>query len=158
VNNIDLWIRVRKILAFNFWLRSSLHSYFFFLIFLFLLDIFFIYISNVILFPLYPPEKPLSHPSSPCFYGGAPTPSTLTSLPSNFPSLGHLAFIGPRASPPIDVQQGHPLLHMWQELWVTPCVLLYWWLSPWELWGSGWLTLLFFLWGCKPHQFLQSFL
>jgi hypothetical protein len=35
-----------------------------------------------------------------------------------------------------------------------------WWFSPWELWGkvSGWLILLFFLWGCKPLQLLQFFL
>jgi hypothetical protein len=28
------------------------------------------------------------------------------------PTLGHGVFTGPRASPPIDVQQGHPLLYM----------------------------------------------
>jgi hypothetical protein len=32
-----------------------------------------------------------------------------------------------------------------------------WWFSPWELWEFDWVILLFFLWGCKPLQFLQSF-
>jgi hypothetical protein len=43
---------------------------------------------------------------------------------------------------------------------VELCVLLCWWLSPWEFcgWGwSGWL-ILFFLWGCKLLQLLQSLL
>jgi hypothetical protein len=45
--------------------------------------------------------------------------------------------------------------------WVSPCVF-FGWFSPWELWAgyrereSVWLILLFFLWGCKPLQFLQS--
>ena len=31
------------------------------------------------------------------------------------PTIGHRAFTGPRASPPIDVKQGHPRLHMQLE-------------------------------------------
>jgi hypothetical protein len=50
-----------------------------------------------------------------------------------FPYTG--ALTRPRASSPIDVQQGHPLLHMQLEPWVPPCVLFGWWFSPWELWG-----------------------
>jgi hypothetical protein len=45
-----------------------------------------------------------------------------------------------RASPPIDDQQGHPLLHLWLEPWVTPCVLFGWWFSSFELGGGGWLV------------------
>ena len=79
-----------------------------------------------------------------------------TSLPWHSPTMGHQAFTGPRASPPIDAQQGHPLL---LESWVPPCVLLVWWFSPWELGarrrGSGWLILLFFLWVCKPPSVLS---
>jgi hypothetical protein len=52
----------------------------------------------------------------------------------HFPTLGHRAFIGQRASPPIDDWLGHPLLHMQLEPWVPPCVLFGWWLSPWKLW------------------------
>jgi hypothetical protein len=53
--------------------------------------------------------------------------------------LGHQAFTGLRASLPIDVQQGHPLLHMQLEPWVPPCVLFGWWFSPWKLLGV-WLV------------------
>jgi hypothetical protein len=42
---------------------------------------YFIYISNVIPFPGFPPASPLSYPPLPCFYEGAPPP--------NFPLLPH---------------------------------------------------------------------
>jgi hypothetical protein len=61
------------------------------------------------------------------------------SLPWHCPTLGYLAFIGPRASSPTDTHQGHPLLHMQLDSWVPPCVLFGWWFSPWELWGY-WLV------------------
>jgi hypothetical protein len=67
---------------------------------------------------------------------------TSTFLPWHSPTLGHSVFTGPRVSPPIDVRQGHPLLHMQLESWIPLCVLFGWWFSPWELWGggeSGWL-------------------
>ena len=35
------------------------------------------------------------------------------------PTLGHRTFAGPRASPPIDVQLGHPLLHMQLECFLN---------------------------------------
>jgi hypothetical protein len=41
------------------------------------------------------------------------------------------AFIRPRTSPSFDAWQGRPLLQMQLE----PCVLLCWWLSPWEFCG-----------------------
>jgi hypothetical protein len=53
--------------------------------------------------------------------------------------LGHQAFSGSSAFPPIDVQQGHLLLHMQLEPWVPPCVLFGWWFSSWGLWGY-WLV------------------
>jgi hypothetical protein len=53
--------------------------------------------------PLYPPPALLSNP---------PTPA---SWPWHFPVLGHMIFERPRASPPIDGQLGHPLLHMQLE-------------------------------------------
>ena len=61
------------------------------------------------------------------------------SSPWHSPTLRHQALPGPRASPPIDVRQGHPLLHMQLESWVPPCVLLGWWFSPWKFWGI-WLV------------------
>jgi hypothetical protein len=89
--------------------------------FFLLLNIFFIYISNVIPFPGLPYITPLSHPPSPCLYEGAPPPIPAF-LPWHFPTLGHRTTTGPRAVPPIDVQQGHPLPHMWPESWVPPGV------------------------------------
>ena len=52
----------------------------------------------------------------------------------------------------------HPLLHIQLEPWVPPCVLFGWCFSLRELWGwSGWLILLFFLWGCKTLRSFSSF-
>jgi hypothetical protein len=61
----------------------------------FLLDIFFIYISNVIPFPSYPSKNPLSPPPAP-----QPTHSHSWSWDSTI--LGHRTFTGIMASPPID--------------------------------------------------------
>jgi hypothetical protein len=64
-----------------------------------------------------------------------PNPPTPTSWPWHSPTLGHRAFIGQRVPPNIDVQLGHPLLHMQLDPWIPPCVLFGWWVSSWELWG-----------------------
>jgi hypothetical protein len=77
---------------------------------LFLLDIFFIYISNVIPFLGFPPKTTI--PSPLLLLTNPPTPA---SLPWHPTTLGNRAFTGPRASPSIDVQQGHPLLYMQLE-------------------------------------------
>ena len=66
-------------------------------------------------------------------------PPTPDSWPWNFPILGHRTFTGPRASPPIDDQLDHPLLHMQLEPWVPPYVFFGWWFSPRYLWGY-WLV------------------
>jgi hypothetical protein len=67
----------------------------------FLLDIFFIYISNVILKVPYTLTQP--------------NPPTPASWSWNSPVLGHMIFARPRASPPIDGRVGHPLVHMQLE-------------------------------------------
>jgi hypothetical protein len=56
---------------------------------------------------LYPPPALLPNPPSPA------------SWPRGSPVLGHMNFARPRASPPIDGQLGHPLLHLHLEtqLW-----------------------------------------
>jgi hypothetical protein len=79
-------------------------------------------------------------------------PSTPTSPSLHSPTLGNRAFNGPRASPPIDVQQCHPLLHVWLEPWVPPCVLFGCWFSLWELWGGlvGWYC-------CSSHGVANPF-
>jgi hypothetical protein len=61
---------------------SSLATRCFWFCFIFKLDIFFIYIPNVIPFPL-PPTPPITSPC-PCFYEGAP-PLTHPLLPPPFP-------------------------------------------------------------------------
>ena len=85
-------------------------------------------------FPLWIPPF---HPLFPLLLWGYSTshPSTPNLPPWHAPTLGNWAFTGPRASP-IDARQCHPLLHMWLEPWVSPCVLCGWWFSPWELWGG----------------------
>ena len=51
-----------------------------------ILDIFFIYISNVIPFPVsLHPGNPLSHPPSSCFYEGVPQP--INPLPPLYPRI-----------------------------------------------------------------------
>jgi hypothetical protein len=102
----------------------------------FLLDILFIYISNVSLFPD-PPQNSLYYPPSSCFYEGVPPPSQ--PLPPPCPGIPlhcciHRAFTGPRASSPTDARQGHPLLHIWLKSWIPPRLLFGWWFKPWELW------------------------
>jgi hypothetical protein len=84
---------------------------------------------------------PLRKPPIPYLLPLIINPPTPASRSWHSPTLGHWAFTGPRASSPIDVQQGHhPLLHMCLEESVLPCVLFGWWFSPWELWGVlvGW--------------------
>ena len=83
--------------------------------------------------PLYPPHALLPYP---------PTP---TSWPWHSPVLGHMIFAVPRASPPIDGQLSHPLLHMqlrtqalrgegyWLVHIVVPPIGLQTPLAPWVL-------------------------
>ena len=52
----------------------GLCAHFFLVFFPLFLDIFFIYMSNVIPFPGLPSGNPLSHLSSPCLYEGTPHP------------------------------------------------------------------------------------
>ena len=129
-------------------------------------------------FPVSPLERLYRTPSHPSIYDGcSPThPPTATSPLWHSSTLGNQPFTGPRASLPTNARQCHPLLHMWLEPWVPPCVLFGWWFSTWEggagrrregnkgregREGSCWLILLLFLRGYKPLQplqLLQSFL
>jgi hypothetical protein len=85
--------------------------------FLFLLDVFFIYISNVIPFPGFPSENTISPPTSPC----SPTHPLL------LPGPGIPLHWGIEPSQ----DQGHPLLHIRLVPRVPPCVLFGWWFTPW---------------------------
>jgi hypothetical protein len=83
------------------------------LLLFFLLDIFFLYISNVIPFPGFPSENSLPHPRSPCFYEGAPPP--IHPLPPHCPDIPLHWGIEPSQDQgpllPLMSSKGHPLLH-----------------------------------------------
>ena len=98
---------------------------------------------------------PLWKPPTPSLLPLLTKPPTPASWPWHSPTLGHWAFTGPRASPPIDDRLGHSLLHMQLEPWVPPRVLFGWWFR--ELW-EYWLVHIVPPWSCKPLQFLGSFL
>ena len=79
-------------------------------------------------------KTPISSPLP--LLSNPPTPAPLS---WHSPTLGHQAFSGPRASPPMDVQQGPPLLHMLLEPWFPPCVSLVGGLVPGSS-GGYWLV------------------
>jgi hypothetical protein len=90
-------------------------SFFFFFLFI----RYFLYLhSNVIPFPDFPfPRQETSYPIPPPpasmrVFFHPPTPA---SPAWNSPTVGQQAFTEPRASPLIDAQQGHFLLHMQLE-------------------------------------------
>jgi hypothetical protein len=99
----------------------------------FFLGIFFIYVSNVFLFPGHPFRNPI--PPLPASMMVLPHPPTPVLLPWHSSTLGHITLSCLRASPPTDVQQGHLLLHMQPEAWVHQCVCFGWWFSPQEIQG-----------------------
>jgi hypothetical protein len=74
-------------------------------------------------FLIFPPKTP--YPIPPPLFTNPPTP---TSVSRHSPTLW--PFTRPRAYPLIDVPQVHPLLYMWLEPWVPPCVLFAWWFGP----------------------------
>ena len=76
--------------------------------YLFLLDIFFIYISNAIPFTSLFSENPLYSPL-------LPNPPPTKSLPWQSPIQGQIIFERPRVSPPTDGRVGHPVLHIQLE-------------------------------------------
>jgi hypothetical protein len=112
--------------------------------FLFYYWIFYVFtFQNLSPFLVSPPETSFPSPT-PFFYEGAPPLTHL--LPPPHPSIhsstmGHPTFPGPRASPLIDVLQGHPLLYLQLEAWVLSCALFGWCLIPGSSVGSGWLIL-----------------
>jgi hypothetical protein len=91
--------------------------------------------------PIPPPFPLLTNPPSPA------------SLSWHSPTLGHQAFTGPRASLPLMSDKAilchHGSIHVYSLIGG---------LVPGSSRGTGWLTLLVLLWGCKPLQLLGSFL
>ena len=82
----------------------------------------------------------------------APQPNHSHSWSQNSPILGHKALTRPRASPPIDDQVGHPLLHIQLEPQVLPCDFFDWQYSSKELWGYWLIHIDIPLWGVSPLQ------
>ena len=67
------------------------------------------------LFLVSPLKNPYSIPPPLSLLTNPPSPASFSWHSS---TLGHQVFLGTRASPPIDAQQGHPLLLMQPEPWV----------------------------------------
>jgi hypothetical protein len=124
----------------------------------FVLDIFFIYISSVIPFPGFPlsPKHPTTS-SLTCFYEGVPpsthppAPTSPSSIPLYWGIYG--LFKRPRTFPSIDDKAILCYICSWSHAYSFADSLV-----PGSSAGSGWLILLFFLWGSKVLQLLQSLL
>jgi hypothetical protein len=111
-------------------------------------------------FQVSPPQAPYPICPPQCFYEGAPPPTH--PLLTHSPSIPLHWDIEPAQN------KGPPFLLMLDK--IIMCYICSWShgylhvyslvdsLVPGSFEGSGWLILLFFLWGCKPLQFLQSFL
>ena len=119
--------------------------------FLFLLMILFVYNSNDNPLPSFPSTHSPSHP--PVLFASTHSRFTLLWYQT---TVGHQASTGPRASSPTDARWSHPLLHIELEPWISPCILFGRWIRPWMLFVVQWVDL-FFLWGCNPLQFCESF-
>ena len=120
------------------------------------MDTFFIYISNIFLFPGFPFRNPLSYPPFSCLFEGAPPPTHSCSSALAFHYTGALNTLRPKVlSFPLMTNkailchicvQCHGLLYMYS----LPSLR--------EPWGFGLLTLLLSPWDCKHPQILQSLL
>ena len=84
------------------------------IVFIFLLDIIFIYILIATLFPSFLSESPL-YPAHPHTSRLASQPTQSYFLALLFPCTGPYNLCKTRASSPIDGQLGHPLPHMQLE-------------------------------------------
>jgi hypothetical protein len=112
----------------------------------FILDILFIYISNVIPLPGFSSENSLSLPH-PCFYEDAPPPTYLLLPP--LPSIPlHWGIEPPQAQGPLLLLMPDKAILCYICSWSHESLHVYslvWWFSPWKYCGSGCLILLFFL-------------
>jgi hypothetical protein len=126
---------------------------------LFLSNIFFIYISNVFLFPGLPFRNPLSHSPSPCLYEGL---TSTHPFPSSRPGIPlHQGIKYPQAQGPF-----LPLISN-KAILCHICSWSYRYLHVYSLvgspvsgifWRSGQLILLLPLWGCDLPQLLKFLL
>jgi hypothetical protein len=98
------------------------------------------------------PFQTISLPA-PAFMRVPPNPPIHSCLTEPaFPYLEHWVSTGPRTSPAIDAREG---ICSWSQGSLHVYSLVGG-LVPGSSGGSGWLILLFFLWGCNPRQLLPS--
>ena len=96
------------------------------------IDIFFIYISNVMPFPGFPSENPLSLPPLHC--------SPTHSLPLTGPSIPlHWCLEPSQGLGPLLPLTTNEAILCYIESSFPPCVFFGWWFSPCEFWGK-WLV------------------
>ena len=121
-------------------------------ILIFLLDIFFIYISNVFPFPGLPFGNSLSYPPSPCFYEGAPWAAC--PLLSSLPGIPlHWDIEHPQTQGPLLPLMFNKAILCHICCWSHRSIHRYSLVGgpvPGSSRGSGWLILLLPLWGCNP--------
>jgi hypothetical protein len=129
-------------------------SLFFLFLFYWILSLFTVHVLTPFLGSLLP-RNTLPHPPFPCFYEGVPPPthSYLPALRSL--TLGHLLRLHrTKDTPPPCMTRPSSATYAAGAM----CSPFFHGLVPGSSGGSGWLILLFFLWGYKPLQLLQSFL
>jgi len=106
-----------------------------------------------ILFPSFPSGNPLSYLLSPASMRVLPHPLTHFYLPDlALPYIGLLTLHRTKGFPSIETRQGHPLLQMQLESWVSPCVLIGWWFSPGELCGVWFVDIVVLPIGFPKHS------
>jgi hypothetical protein len=156
--------RVINIKTYHFVLVCFGFSFFFFFPLFFFFFGYFLYLH----FKCYPLSRspfwkpPIPWPLPLPLWGCTPThPPTHSHLPTpafppcHSPNLRHRIPSDPRASPPTDAQQGHPLSHMLPEPWVLPCTL---WLVVQFPGAQGSLAGWYCCsspWGCNPLSFFS---
>jgi hypothetical protein len=123
------------------------------------LDVFIIYISNVITFPSFSNRNFLSHPLSPCFYKAACPPTHLFPPPHPVIPL-HWGIQTTQDQGPLFLMMPDKTILCYICGWSHESLHLYYLVGSFSPGSSGvfvWLIILFFLWGSKPLQLLQSF-
>ena len=104
-------------------------------------------------FPISPLEPPYPIPPFPVSMKVCPHPPTPASPPSNSPTMGHQAFTGPWAPPTIDAPtRPSSATYMARAMSLHVYSLV----GSVDPESSGWLILLFFLWGCYFSLFSNS--
>jgi hypothetical protein len=109
-------------------------------------------------FPNFPPRNSLSHPHPSCFYEGVPHPPTHP-VPPPCPTIPlHWGTKPSWDKGPLLPLMPYKVILCYIYSWSHGSLRVYSLVGGLNPGSSGWLTLLFFLWGCKPLQLLPSFL